>query len=148
MARPTTLNLDDYLPYLINRVGTAMAASFETEALGRFELSIVMWRVLVALSDHGGQRLTDLSAMTSVDVSTLSRMVKRLAARDLVTRTRSPINEREITVDLTPDGAAALADLIPTAVAFEDLAIAGLSIDEVEILKRALRHMHKNLRNR
>ena len=37
-----------------------------------------MWRVLAALSNNGGQRQVDLSGMTSIDVSTMSRLVSRL----------------------------------------------------------------------
>jgi len=74
------LDLDGYLPYLIHRVGSALAGRFTEDTLARHDLSIAMWRVLAALSANGEQRQIDLAAMTSIDVSTLSRLVTRLVA--------------------------------------------------------------------
>ncbi len=145
MARRPGLDLDEYFPYLINRVGMALVASFGAGALERHRLSIAMWRVLVALADNGGQRLVDLGAMTSIDVSTLSRMVSRLARLGLATRTRSRKSDREIMVKLTPKGRAVLTELIPTALRFERAAIARIAPDDLAVVKRALRQMHENM---
>ena len=78
-ASTPKLQLDKYLPYLVNRVGTAMADHFTATALERHQLSIMMWRVLVVLSNNGAGRLIDVSRLTSIDPSTLSRMVARLS---------------------------------------------------------------------
>jgi DNA-binding MarR family transcriptional regulator len=145
LAQRLTLDLDDYFPYLINRVGMALATSFGDGALGPDRLSIAMWRTLVALSDNGGQRLVDLSAMTSIDVSTLSRMVTRLARLGLATRTRSRKSDREIVVTLAPKGRTMLFRLIPTALRFERAAIARISPDDLAVVKRVLRQMHENM---
>jgi hypothetical protein len=75
---PIRLDLDDYLPYLVNRVGSIMALRFGEDVLAQFGLSIAMWRVLAALSSNGAQRHTDLAGLTSIEVSTLSRIVTRL----------------------------------------------------------------------
>ena len=145
MARPPHLDLDEFLPYLVNRVGMALVASFGEDPLGRHGLSIATWRVLVALSDNGGQRLVDLANMTTIDVSTLSRMVARLVRLDLVSRTRSERSDREVTVQLTPKGKALVARLIPIAVRFEKAAVAGIPPADLAIVKRALRRMHENM---
>jgi DNA-binding MarR family transcriptional regulator len=145
VAQKTELDLEDYFPYLINRVGVALVASFETGALREHQLSIAMWRVLAALSKNGGQRLVDLGQMTSIDVSTLSRMVTRLLRLDLVTRTRSKTSDREIVVKLTAKGQKALTLLIPTAFEFEEHAIAGISRADLAVVKRALQKMHENM---
>jgi hypothetical protein len=41
---PIRLDLDDYLPYLVNRVGSIMALRFGEDVLAQFGLSIAMWR--------------------------------------------------------------------------------------------------------
>jgi DNA-binding MarR family transcriptional regulator len=144
VAQRLELELDEYFPYLINRVGVALVMAFETGALRRHHLSIAMWRVLAALSRNGGQRLVDLSAMTSIDVSTLSRMVTRLLRLELVTRMRSEKSDREIVVKLTVKGRKVLTRLIPIALQFERGTIAGLSQSDLAVVKRALRQMHEN----
>lgn len=145
VAQKIELDLEDYFPYLINRVGVALVTAFESGPLREHQLSIAMWRVLAALSRNGGQRLVDLGQMTSIDVSTLSRMVTRLLRLDLVTRTRSKTSDREIVVKLTAKGQKALTQLIPIAFDFEEGAIAGISRADLAVVKRALQTMHDNM---
>ena len=139
------IDLDDYIPYLVNRVGMAVAARFTAETLVQHDLSIAMWRVMVVLSTKGEQRLIDLSAMTSVDVSTLSRLVTRLIRRGLVTRNRSKTSSREVVIDLTAKGRALVERLIPQGHAIEATATAGVSPQELAAAKRMLRRVYANL---
>jgi DNA-binding MarR family transcriptional regulator len=145
VTRRTKLHLPEYLPYLVNRVGAALVARFSAEALEHHDLSIVMWRVLVALSDSGPLRQIDLSGLTSVDVSTLSRLITRLVQTGLVTRARSDNSNREVTIGLTPKGEKLVDQLIPIARDLEKTALAGLSAAELRTAKAALRRMYENL---
>ena len=70
MATPPRFDFSEYLPYLINRVGSALVVDFVQSALVRRHLTIAMWRVLAVLSKDGGQRQIDLADKTSIDVST------------------------------------------------------------------------------
>jgi MarR family transcriptional regulator, organic hydroperoxide resistance regulator len=139
------LNLPDYLPYLVNRVGAALVAHFTADALDQHGLTIAMWRVLVVLSDSGAQRQVDIASLTSIDVSTLSRLVSRLITMGLVTRLRSAQSNREVVVRLTAQGETLVAELIPVARALEKSAIAGLGKRELAAAKAALRRMYVNL---
>lgn len=143
--RPSRLHLDDYLPYLVNRVGVALALAFGRQALARHRLSIEMWRVLVVLSANGGQRQVDLGSLTSIDASTLSRMVTRLVRLGFVVRRRSTADNREVEVALTAEGRRALRQLIPVARRYEARAAAGIAVAELAAAKRALRVMYRNL---
>lgn len=138
------LDLSGYLPYLINRVGSALVQSFTTDIAGS-HLTIAMWRVLAALSNSGEQRQIDLAAMTSIDASTLSRLVSRLVRNGLVTRSRSAKSNREVVVALSAEGAALSKRLIPIARELEQAAVAGLSDQELEIVRRVLRRMYENM---
>jgi DNA-binding MarR family transcriptional regulator len=138
------LDLSDYLPYLLNRVGSALVTRFE-DALAGTHLSIATWRVLAVLSNNGGLRQIDLAEMTSIEVSTLSRLITRLVQMGLVSRTRSKANNREVIVQLAPMAKALLAQLIPIAQALEQTATRGLSKRDLAVVKRALRRMHENL---
>ena len=145
MAPRTRLELDDYLPYLINRVGFALVESFTASALTQNGLSIAMWRVLAALSNNGEQRQVDLVTMTSIDASTMSRLVSRLVRSGLVTRSRSAKSSREVVVELSPKGRTLVARLIPIAKKLEQTAAAGLPAKELAVAKRALGRMYDNL---
>jgi MarR family transcriptional regulator, organic hydroperoxide resistance regulator len=142
------LDLDNYLPYLVNRVGTIIAEQFGAEALAPYRLSIAMWRVMAVLASRGGQRQIDLADLTSIDVSTLSRLVTRLIAMGIVSRTRSASSTREVVVKLTARGQAHVARLVPMAHDYEAAAIAGLRPEDLAILKNSLRRVYANMKNR
>ena len=148
MKRPQKLDLGDYLPYLVNRVGTVIADQFGAEALAPHGLSIAMWRVVAVLASAGQQRQIDLADLTSTDASTLSRLVTRLVRLGLVTRARSASSNREVAVKLSAKGAALVARLIPIAREYENVAIAGLPAQELAVLKRCLRRVYSNMKNR
>jgi MarR family transcriptional regulator, organic hydroperoxide resistance regulator len=139
------LDFSEYLPYLINRVGWLLVVDFGQNTLAPHRLSIAMWRILAVLANDDGQRQIDLAARTSIDVSTLSRVVTRLVKTGLVTRTRSATNNREVVVRLTPRGAAMLARVIPHALALERIAIAGVPAKDLAVVRRSLRRMYQNL---
>jgi DNA-binding MarR family transcriptional regulator len=145
MARQTKLRLDDYLPYLVNRVGAALVARYTREALAAHGLGIDMWRVLAALSDNGGQRQVDLAGATSIEASSVSRIVTRLVRLSLVTRSRSRTSSREVVVALSPKGRALVRKLIPVAFRLEQAALAGVSTKDAGHAKSVLARIHRNL---
>jgi len=145
---PSRLQLDDYLPYLVNRVGTIIAEQFGDEVLAAHGLSIAMWRVLAALAAQGSLRQIDLAGFTSIETSTLSRLVSRLVRAGLVTRGRSAHSDREVAIKLSGKGNTLVARLIPRARQYEAAAIAGLSREELLVLKRCLRRAYANMQNR
>lgn len=139
------LDLDNYLPYLLNRVGFAMVDSFTAEALKDNGLSIDMWRVLAALSNADELRQVDLSTRTSIDASTMSRIVSRLVHMGYVTRSRSKNSNREVIVALAPKGIAFIQRTIPIAHRLEATTAADLPAKDLAVVKRALRHFYDNL---
>lgn len=142
------LKLADYLPYLVNRVGSIIADQFSAETLAPQRLSIAAWRVLAVLAANGRQRQIDLAELTSIDASTLSRIVTRLAHLGLVRRTRSTTSNREVAVGLSAKGDALMSRLIPPARAIEADANAGISAEELAVVKRCLRRMYANMTDR
>jgi DNA-binding MarR family transcriptional regulator len=66
--------LTEAFPYLVTRVGVRMGELI-ARRLERYGLTLPMYRVMAALWQRGGQRLGDLSEMTTVEISTLSRLV-------------------------------------------------------------------------
>jgi DNA-binding MarR family transcriptional regulator len=78
----------------------------------------------------------ELGALLQLDSGTLSPLLKRLQANDLVQRQREPRDERSVTVSLTEKGQAlrAQAERIPGQVV-ERL---GIDVPELQDLHRAL----------
>jgi DNA-binding MarR family transcriptional regulator len=143
-VKAPALALDDYLPFLVNRVGVRLVETF-APAAAEHGLSVPMWRVLAVLAQQGAQRQIDLAAQTSIDASTLSRLIKTVQALGFVTRSRSRSSGREVAVALTPRGQAVVRSLIPIALDCEEAAAGALSARERATLKALLRRIHETL---
>ena len=87
----------------------------------------------------------DVAEITSIDVSTISRLVTRLVTLGLVTRTRSDTNNREVNVELSATGRTLVNMLIPRARALEDAAIAGIPSADLAITRETLRRMYDTM---
>jgi DNA-binding MarR family transcriptional regulator len=137
-------NLDDYLPYLLNRAGARIAMSFaeEVRPLGG---SLQIWRVLAALRARDGRRMGDLAATTSIELSTLTRLVDGMERRGLVARRRGARDARVVTLHATPAGRRLTQKILPIAERYETVALAGFSAAEATLLKTALRRLFDNM---
>jgi DNA-binding MarR family transcriptional regulator len=139
------LDLANYLPYLVNRLGGALVATMIETTLAPYDLTIDMWRLLAVLSYRGAQRQVDLVDMSSIETSTVSRLVTRLVRLGLVTRRRSPTSNREVVIELTAKGRAQVERIIPNALKLEQMAAAGVPAKDMAVVKRSLRRMYENM---
>jgi DNA-binding MarR family transcriptional regulator len=138
-------DLTQYLPYLLNRAGVRIASAFTT-AIRTHGITLQMWRVLAALYHADGPRVSDLAALTSIDVTTLSRVLDGMVRRELVQRQRSRSGDaRVVRIFATARGRALTTRIIPLARRYEAIALAGFSPAESEALKAMLRRVYRNL---
>ena len=136
--------LDDYLPYLLNRAGARLAASFgeEVRPLGA---TLQTWRVLAALRERDGRRMGDLSQTTAIEVSTLTRLVDGMERKRLVARRRDPQDARVVLLHVTAAGRRLTEKLLPIAERYERVALDGFSPREADRLRDALRRLYANM---
>jgi DNA-binding MarR family transcriptional regulator len=136
--------LDDYLPYLLNRAGARIATAFgeEVRPLGA---TLQMWRVLAALREQDGRRMGDLSDTTSIEVSTLTRLVDGMEKKGLVARRRAAHDARVVTLHATAAGRRLTGRILPIAERYERVALAGFAGREAATLKAALRRLFANM---
>jgi MarR family transcriptional regulator, organic hydroperoxide resistance regulator len=139
------LDLANYLPYLVNRLGSALVESFTASALAQYDLNIDAWRVMAVLANEGAQRQIDLAGMASIEVSTLSRLITRMVRMGLVTRRRSESSNREVVVELAGKGRSLVKRIIPLAHRLETSAGAGIPASDMAAVKRVLRRMFENM---
>ncbi|WP_428394251.1 MarR family winged helix-turn-helix transcriptional regulator [Lichenicoccus sp.] len=139
-----TYRLTDSVAYLLNRAGTRSAELF-ARRLVPYGITVSMHRVLVALHDQHDQSLSDLSAMTSIEISTLSRMVSTMMRHDLVSRERLGSDGRTVTISLTGAGQTLAKQVIPLAIHQEQIGLRSLDPEVVEQLKRSLIAFYENL---
>jgi DNA-binding MarR family transcriptional regulator len=136
--------LDSYLPYLLNRAGARIASAFgeEMRPLGA---SLQIWRVLAALREKDGQRMGGLSRTTSIEVSTLTRLVDNMEKMGLVERRRDAEDARAVALHVTAAGRRLTKRILPIAERYEAVALEGFTPAEAEVLRQALRRLYDNM---
>ncbi len=138
------LRLDSYLPYLVNRAGARIAEAFgrEVRPLGA---NLQTWRVLAALRERDGRRMGDLAGTTSIEVSTLTRLVDGMEKKGLVARRRATVDARVIVLHVTAAGRRLTSRILPIAERYEEVALQGFEEREAGVLKEALRRLYINM---
>ena len=136
--------LAEFLPYLLNRAGVNIGLSFARDIVS-LDVTLPMWRVMVALWESGDQRLGDLAERASIDFSTLSRLLVNLQRKHYVVRRRSGLDGRALSVSLTEKGRAMTERIIPIACHYEEVATRGLDDADVRRLKRMLIRLFSNI---
>jgi DNA-binding MarR family transcriptional regulator len=140
-----SFSLADFVPYLLNRAGVRIGLAFarDIEPLG---VTLPMWRVMVALWEDGDRRLGDIAERTSIDISTLSRLLVSLQRKQFIVRRRSGTDGRALSVSLTDKGRAMTERIIPIAQHYEDVAIRGINSGNLRRLKKMLMTLFSNVK--
>lgn len=136
--------LSNSFPYLLNRVGVRMGELF-SRRIAPFGVTLPMYRVMAALWEQGGQRLSDLATVTTTEISTLSRLIGEMKRKGLVTRSRLEDNGRTVAINLTSKGRSLVEELMPIAVHFAEVAVSNYAEDEVSRLKTIFREIYERL---
>ena len=136
--REPVLELDAYLPYRLSVASNAVSGLIARAYQDRFRLTIPQWRLICVLAEDGGMTQGQIVARTVMDKVTVSRAAQGLLKRRLVTRAEHQADGRSHVLALSHEGASLHAEIAPLALAYEAALIAGLSPDEVALLKRLL----------
>lgn len=131
------LRLNNYLPYLVNRIGPPIEDGF-AGPLAEAGITLQMWRVLAVLNEFGDQPVGELSRFTSIRVSTLSRLIDRMARETLVARRRADGDARSIIVSMLDGGREKAEILIPHAAAYAEKLTRNFTEAELQTFKHLL----------
>lgn len=141
-ANGVTLKLDAYLPYRLSVASNAVSGLIARAYQDRFGLTIPQWRLVCVLAEDakgaGGLTQGQIVARTVMDKVTVSRAAQGLVKRRFVSRADHHADGRSHVLALTAEGQRLYTEIAPLALAYEAALIAGLSPDEVGLLKRLL----------
>jgi DNA-binding MarR family transcriptional regulator len=139
-ANPKAFDLHDFVPFLMARVGSLMAQSFAPH-LEQSGITMHMWRVVLVLHFNGPLTLVDISRITGVKTSTLSRLIGRMIDKRLLTRRRSEEDMRTVQISLRHEGQALFRKLWPEAANAQERVTAPFAGPELEKFKDMLRQI-------
>lgn len=136
--------VDRYPFYLLNRLVSRYNVVIEAR-LRTIGLDIPYWRVLMVLGQRSPRSVGQLAEAAVIPVSTMTRIVQRMAAAGLIACTPLESDNRVIEVSLTPEGNEKLGEARRITAPIYAQVIEGFSIEEFEALTGSLNRLYDNL---
>jgi DNA-binding MarR family transcriptional regulator len=133
--------LASFLPYQLSVASNAVSSLIAERYRRRFGLKIPEWRVMAVLGDavhQAGMTQRALTEATLMDKVAVNRAVKVLEDRRLVARLPNPVDGRSQLLELTGEGRAIHAEIMPLALATERELLAEFSADQQATLRAML----------
>ena len=100
-----SLRLDDQLCFALYAATNVITRAYRAP-LARLGLTYPQYLAMLVLWEYGQQTVKSLAQRLDLDSSTITPLVKRLAAAGLVHSAREPANQRNLCIQLTSAGRA------------------------------------------
>lgn len=135
-VRAAAVPITDLLSYRLHRVANRLSRSAALRYKRDFSVSLGEWRTIALLGARSPQTLNRLARLAGLDKAQMSRVVSGLNERGLVQRELGAGRTTQLT--LTPQGEDVYAGLIGAANERNERLQSCLTVEELEILNRAL----------
>jgi MarR family transcriptional regulator, organic hydroperoxide resistance regulator len=103
MSLPAPLPLDDQLCFTIYSASLSIARLYKP-ILDEFGITYPQHLVIDVLAEGGNLSVGEIAERLSLEPSTITPLLKRLESAGFVSRSRNPLNERQVVVSLLPSG--------------------------------------------
>ncbi|MFP7478852.1 MarR family winged helix-turn-helix transcriptional regulator [Terribacillus saccharophilus] len=137
--------LEDHLCFSLYASSRAILRMYQP-LLKKLDITYPQYLVLQALWEAEKQTIKQLGETLDLDTGTLTPLLKRMEAKQLISRQRSKEDERVVHVTLTDQGEALKqeAACIPLAL----VSSSGMSSEEIDQLNRLVKKLTTNLQQR
>jgi DNA-binding MarR family transcriptional regulator len=142
MTEDSLLPLEEHLCYGLYSASMAVQRLYKP-LLDTLGITYPQYLVLNILGHEDGQPVGRIAEQLALESSTLTPLLKRLEAADLVGRTRNPDDERQVLIALKPGGRAILAQVRCLADAM--LSSSGQSFEQLQALNRQVQALRDAL---
>ncbi len=139
------LELEHFLPYVINRLAGRISDGLSRVYAEEYGLSIAEWRVIANLAQSRPLNASAIIERTHMEKSRVSRAVRRLMARGLISGQRQIADNRAVDLTLTDSGRALYRSLVPRALDWERDMLSSLSAAEYRDLMHLLSRLDRQL---
>lgn len=135
--------IDESIGYLIKRTRSMLSAAVEREIADQ-DATYEQWGVLLMILTERGDTAAVLARGMECDTGSMTRMLDRLEAKELIKRTRSEDDRRRVQLDLTPTGKKQAERIQKAIVKVLNRHLDGFSAEELDLFKSFLRRMLAN----
>jgi DNA-binding MarR family transcriptional regulator len=131
-AADQALRLDNQICFAVYSTAHAFNRVYKP-LLDRLGLTYPQYLVMLTLWERDGVPVKDIGGRLFLDSGTLTPLLKRLEAAELIKRTRNTVDERQVLIALTPQGHALRekAKAVPQSI----LAASACSVGELLAMK-------------
>ena len=143
-ARKPAKRLADFLPYQLSIASNAVSTRIAEQYRRRFALKTTEWRIMAVLGDSGPTTQRELSQMTLMDKVPVNRACKTLESRGLAERKPNAKDGRSHLLELTAEGRAVHAGIMPLALAIEEEIFSVLNEEEQAQMRDMLSRLREN----
>lgn len=140
----TAFQVSKYPFFQLNRLVSRYNSVIEAQ-LRPIGLDIPYWRVLMVLGEHEPRGIRDVADAAVIPLSTMTRIIQRMVAADLVLTRESADDARVTEIRLSPLGQEKLALARKATAEIYARVIGGLSRADFDKLLALLEHLHGNL---
>ena len=143
-ARKPAQRLADFLPYQLSIASNAVSTRIAEQYRKRFALKTTEWRIMAVLGDSGPTTQRELSQATLMDKVPVNRACKALESRGLARRRPNAQDGRSHLLELTAEGKAVHAGIMPLALKIESELFSVLSKEEQDAMRDMLSRLREN----
>lgn len=142
MHQKPHLDLDNYVPALLNFLSNKLAATASKEYKKRFGVGVLEWRMLSMLAVEDHITANRICQVIGLDKGGVSRSLHKLQQSEHVKFEVDPTDARRQVVSLTAKGWKLHDQILTVALKREQILLGGLSQEEIKTLIGLLRHLH------
>jgi DNA-binding MarR family transcriptional regulator len=133
--KSTNLTLDNFLPYVMNRMAENISAQLSVIYRDHYKLTVAQWRVIANLGQHQSLLAQDIVKFTDMEKTKISRAVNTLVDRGLVVGEQAVGDNRAKNLRLTAQGIDLYQAIVPDVQAWEKDLLSCLSkVEQKELL--------------
>jgi DNA-binding MarR family transcriptional regulator len=141
------LELEDYPSVMLLRLANSIQQKLSSRYAGEHDFTPSEWRVMARLSKASPMQFTDLCRTAAMDKAYVSRMVRMLETRGLVSTAGDPDHKRRVVVSITQKGRALTRQVFPQAEKSQFELLATLTSNERITLYKALKKLQSHVDN-
>ena len=135
MPSRATLDLDRFLPYLVNVLASRLSRELASVYEKGFGISIPEWRVIAHLSQNRNVSVREIHERVDMDKAKVSRAAARLEGAGIIEKKVNGADWRLVELQLTKKGRKMFAEIEPLALAYEQDQLSRLSRKEQASLR-------------
>ncbi|MCY4144733.1 MAG: MarR family winged helix-turn-helix transcriptional regulator [Gammaproteobacteria bacterium] len=145
MKQKSNLTLQKFLPYRLSVLTNSISALIATSYSESFGIRIPEWRAIAVLGESPGLTSSQIVQRTAMDKVTVSRTVRNLANKKLISKSASATDRRVSHLHLTASGKNVYEQIVPMALEFERQFLQVLDVREQSVLDKLIDKLQKGV---